>query len=247
LLISNHLKRFKQAMLSLPKDKTLSKEDLLVDDFLMERIGKLEMYYAPHNEYINPSAKVVIIGLTPGLTQMRIAMQEAKVGLEEGLSDEEVCRKAKEAARFAGTMRIHLIDMLNALDLHRHLNIPSCGELFQEHRVLLHTTSLLRFPIFVAKKNYNGTHPNLISNQCLKKAALMSVSEELKIMKQALIIPLGKMVERVLHLLVQAGELDAEQCLWGFPHPSGAKGHRQKQFARHQLNMKNKIKTVSCM
>ncbi|WP_134911819.1 hypothetical protein [Paenibacillus sp. IHB B 3084] len=177
----------------------------------MERNGLLEMYYAPHNEYINPSAKVVIIGLTPGWRQMRIAIQEAKAGLEKGLSDEEVCRKAKEAAGFAGTTRIHLIDMLNALDLHRQLNISSCGELFQQHRGLLHTTSLLRFPVFVAKKNYNGTHPNLISNPFLKKAALLSVHEELRIVNQALIIPLGKMVERVLHLLVREGKLDAEQ------------------------------------
>jgi hypothetical protein len=241
MLISNHLKRYKQAMLSLPKDKTLSKEDLLVDDFLMERIGKLEMYYAPHNEYTNPTAKVVIIGLTPGWTQMRMAIQEARAGLEEGLSDLEVCRKAKEAARFAGTMRIHLIDMLSALDLHRHLNILSCRELFQEPGQL-HTTSLLRFPVFVSKKNYNGTHPDLISNEFLKKAALMSVYEELKILNQALIIPLGKMVERVLHLLVREGKLDAEQCLGGFPHPSGANGHRHKQFACHQEHMKNIIK-----
>jgi len=242
MLISNHLKRYKQAMLSLPKDTMLLKEDLLVGDFLMKHEGNLEMYYAPHNEYINPSAKVVIIGLTPGWTQMRIAMQEAKAGLEEGLSDEDVCRKAKEAAGFAGTMRIHLTDMLDALELHRHLNITSSSELFQGRRMLLHTTSLLRFPVFVAKKNYNGTHPNLISNQFLKMTALLSVHEELKIMKQALIIPLGKTVQRVLRLLVQEGKLNAEQCLWGFPHPSGANGHRLKQFAIHQDHMKTIIK-----
>jgi hypothetical protein len=245
MLISNHLERYKQAILLIPKDKMLSKEDLLVDDFIMEGNGTIEVYYAPHNEYINPSAKVVIIGLTPGLTQMRIAIQAAKAALEEGLSDEEVCRRAKEAARFAGTMRTHLIDMLNALDLHRCLNISSCGELFQEHRVLLHTTSLLRYPVFVSKKNYNGTHPNLISNLFLKNTAIRSVHEELKMMKHALIIPLGKVVERVLHLLVQDGELDANQCLWGFPHPSGANGHRQKQFACYQDQMKNRIKALS--
>jgi len=92
--------------------------------------------------------------------------------LEDGFSDEEICRKAKEAASFAGTMRIHLIDMLNALELHRHLNIASCGQLFQEYRELLHTTSLLRFPVFVSKKNYSGTAPNLIANRFLMNAAL---------------------------------------------------------------------------
>lgn len=245
MLISNHLTRYKQDMLLLPKSTALSPEDLLVDDFLMERNGKLEMYYAPHNEYINPSAKVVIIGLTPGWTQMRVAMQEARAGLEEGLSDEEVCRRAKEVASFAGTMRLHLVGMLDALDLHRQLELPSCGALFQEQRALLHTTSLLRFPVFAAKQNYSGSQPNLLTNPFLRTAALSSIHDELTRIKPALIIPLGKMVERVLQLLTQEGKLDAERCLWGFPHPSGANGHRQIQFDHHQDDMKNRIKTLS--
>ena len=31
-------------------------------------------------------------------------------------------------------------------------------------------------------------------------------------------------------LLVSEGRLDAERCLRGFPHPSGADGHRKVQF-----------------
>ncbi|WP_028550613.1 uracil-DNA glycosylase family protein [Paenibacillus sp. UNC451MF] len=244
MYISNHFKKYKQAILRLPKDTVLTKEVLLVDDFLMERSGQLEMYYAPHNEYSNPSAKVVIVGLTPGWNQMRIAMQEARFGLEEGISDEEVCRKAKEAARFAGTMRNELIRMLDALELHRYLTILSCGALFHEQQRLLHSTSLLRYPVFVSKNNYSGTHPNLLSSEFLLKTALSFMLEELKPMKQALIIPLGKRVEDVLQLLVREGRLDAEQCLWGFPHPSGANGHRHKQFAYHQEAMRNRIKAL---
>ncbi|MFM1653563.1 hypothetical protein ACI7RC_15830 [Brevibacillus sp. B_LB10_24] len=29
------------------------------------------------------------------------------------------------------------------------------------------------------------------------------------------------------------------QCLWGFPHPSGANGHRHQQFASNYPLMKN--------
>ncbi|WP_449599293.1 hypothetical protein [Paenibacillus sp. Marseille-Q9583] len=205
MLISNHLQQYKAALLSLPKGTVLSKDDLQVDKLLMKRSGKLEMYYAPHNEYINPSAKVIIIGLTPGFTQMRIAIQEAVIGLKAGLLDEEVCRKAKEAARFAGSMRSTLIHMLDTLGLHQYLNLTSCDQLFQKQQTNLHTTSLLRFPVFVEKKN--------------------------------LIIPLGKTVEGMLQLMVSEGKLDDHRCLWGFPHPSGANGHRFKQFASQQENM----------
>ncbi|MEK4995782.1 MULTISPECIES: uracil-DNA glycosylase family protein [Paenibacillus] len=214
----------------------LTKQDLQVDKLLMERNGKVEMYYAPHNEYINPSAKVIIIGLTPGFTQMGIAIQEAIISLEAGLSDEEVCRTAKEAARFAGSMRNTLIHMLDTLKLHQHLNLTSCEELFQQ-QTILHTSSLLRFPVFVDKKNYSGAQPKLLSNSFLRAQALSSLREELNILSRALIIPLGKTVESILQLLVSAGELDKQRCLWGFPHPSGANGHRYKQFASQQEQM----------
>lgn len=236
MLLSTYLQQYKSAILSLPKGTVLTKEDLQVDKLLMERNGKVEMYYAPHNEYINPSAKVIIIGLTPGFTQMGIAIQEAIISLEAGLSDEEVCRTAKEAARFAGSMRNTLIHMLDTLKLHQHLNLTSCEELFQQ-QTILHTSSLLRFPVFVDKKNYSGAQPKPLSNSFLRAQALSSLREELNILSRALIIPLGKTVESILQLLVSAGELDKQQRLWGFPHPSGANGHRYKQFASQQEQM----------
>lgn len=245
MLISNHLQHYKSAMLSLPQGTSLTKEELQVDKLLMERSGKIEMYYAPHNEYMNPVAKVMIIGLTPGFTQMRSAMQEAVAALQAGHSDEEVCRQAKEAARFAGSMRKTLIHMLDALKLHQYLSLTSCEELFQAEQTILHTTSLLRFPVFVDKKNYSGAHPNLLSNRWLSDYALSFIEDELNILRRALVIPLGKTVESMLQKLVNEGKLDPGRCLWGFPHPSGANGHRFKQFASHQENMMKILKAHS--
>jgi hypothetical protein len=142
-------------------------------------------------------------------------------------------------------MRTHLIDMLDTLELHRYLGAGSCGDLFQDQHELLHTTSLLRFPVFVAGNNYNGTHPPLLTNPFLNQTALRSLQDELSLMNQPLIIPLGKNVEQVLQQLVADGMLDAGNCLWGFPHPSGANGHRHKQFASHQESMRNKIRALS--
>jgi len=242
MLISNQFTQYKQAIRSLPGGVALSKEHLLVGDFLMAQSGALHMYYAPHNEYIRDGARICVIGLTPGWSQMRVAMQTAKASLAEGLPDEEVCRRAKEAAAFAGTMRLHLIGMLDALELHRHLGVASCGELFGAQRDLLHTTSLLRYPVFVGARNYSGAHPPLLSNPFLTSAAL-DAQQELGWLPQALIIPLGKTVEQVLRLLVRQERLDAGRILWGFPHPSGANGHRQKQFAEQRETMRRMIET----
>ena len=64
--LTNRFHEYRAAMLALPADRSLTKADLLVDEFLIERHGPIETYYAPHNEYVNLSARVVIVGITTG-------------------------------------------------------------------------------------------------------------------------------------------------------------------------------------
>jgi hypothetical protein len=239
-----YLNRYKPALLSLPAGRPLTKQDLLVDDFLIERSGHLEMYYSPHNEYVNLAAIVIIIGITPGWTQMKIAFEEARKTLGQGLPDEEVCKLAKEAARFAGSMRTNLITMLNRLELHHFLNIPSSDDLFGAQGHLLHSTSLLPYPVFISKKNYTGAHPNLLSSPFLRHTALSLLGEQLQGLTPSLIIPLGKTVEEVLRVMEHEGKIDARRCLWGFPHPSGVNGHRHRQFKSNYETMKMRIQSL---
>ncbi|MNI38224.1 Uracil DNA glycosylase superfamily protein [compost metagenome] len=238
MLLSRLLQDYRAAIARLPADQPLNRGDILSDLFLLERSGPIEIFYAPHNEYINPPAQVVIVGITPGWTQTRIAYETAREGLEQRLKDEEICRRAKESAGFAGSMRTHLIDMLDELQLHRTLSLSSCGELFAAHRDLLHTTSLLRFSVFLENKNYTGAKPFLLTVPLLRDKALAFIEEELKLLaNQPLIVPLGKTVEGVLRILDQEGKLQDKRVLWGFPHPSGANGHRRRQFESNRERM----------
>nr|WP_157336547.1 hypothetical protein [Paenibacillus lutrae] len=231
-------------MRALPAHTSLTKAQLLTEEFLIERCGPADMYYAPHNEYMNRSAQVVIIGLTPGWTQMKAAFEEARRGLELGLTQEAISKAAKEEASFAGTMRHNLTGMLNTLGLHHYLGIPSCGELFLGHRNLLHTTSLLRYPVFIGEKNYTGSNPDLLTTAFLRERALAFLAEELSLLDRPLIIPLGKKVEGVMHLARKEGILDPARCLWGFPHPSGANGHRLKQFNANLEEMRRRLREI---
>lgn len=61
-------------------------------------------------------------------------------------------------------------------------------------------------------------------------------------MPNAFYIPLGKSVEEVLECMVQENILRREQCLFVFPHPSGANGHRKKQLEENKEDLKRKIK-----
>lgn len=75
------LKDYIEAIKELPIKNKYSKEELLINDFLIQKEGKVEIYYAPHNEYINPKAKVFIVGITPGFQQMNAAIVEARKGI----------------------------------------------------------------------------------------------------------------------------------------------------------------------
>ena len=52
---------------------------------LMDASGDVKIYYAPF-EYINPSARLVLVGITPGPTQMVNANNEARRALQAGKS-----------------------------------------------------------------------------------------------------------------------------------------------------------------
>ena len=67
------------------------------------------------------------------------------------------------------------------------------------------------------------------------------LAEELLSISRAMIIPLGKTVSDALQVLVDRGTIEASRCLVGFPHPSGANGHRQRHFKEKQAEMKQRL------
>ena len=60
--------------------------------------------------------------------------------------------------------------------------------------------------------------------------------------KEKLIIPLGKSVNEVLSKIQSENNLNNNFILNGFPHPSGANGHRAKQFENNKKEMQSIIK-----
>src|SRR5699024_464621 len=227
----------------LSKQHHLTKSDLLTDELLLEREGDLTMYYAPHNEYINKHAQVVIVGITPGWQQMRTAYEEIIQHLNHGDSSEHMLKKAKIAASFSGHMRTNLINMLDQCKLSEALNIRSTAHLFTTHRSYLHTTSVIKYPVFYKGKNYTGHTPTIERSLLLKHYAYYVFQAELaQINSSALIIPLGKVTEQVIRNIQSEQKEVQHTYLFGFPHPSGANGHRNKQFEQNHQQIESTIK-----
>lgn len=213
------------------------KTDILKKKFELYSKSNLKIYYAPHNEIINKNAKVFIVGITPGWTQTSIAYQTAHKGLQNDMDFEEIKKECKRNSRFAGCMRKNLIEMLDAINLNVKLGIESCSKLFDENDSLLHTTSLIPYPVFINNKNYTGSNPKIMDSEILSSYVKKYFYKEVSVLSDALIIPLGKSVEEVLNDMVEDKILKKKQCLFGFPHPSGANGHRKVQFEQNKSNL----------
>lgn len=242
LISSTHQQRLIDVMNSFPIQPKYSKAQLLINDLKLSSSGAVEIFYSPHNEYINPAAKVMLVGIAPGWQQMEIAYRMAIQALIAHNSYEQACKEAKIAARMAGSMRSNLIQMLQEIGLHEYVRVPHVQRLFEADCTLLHTTSLIRYPVLVNKQNYNGHQPSISQNDFLYQAVLESFLPELERLNHPLIIPLGKSVEAVLHQLLDESWIADGKILWGFPHPSGANGSRVKQFLHNKGAMQKVLR-----
>lgn len=237
------LQRFLPAIQTLPKDRPLTKKDLLTASFLIEKHKDICMYYAPHNEYINNTAKIVIVGITPGWHQMQSALEQFVKSYTSGKTVEVCLKESKKAAGFAGSMRKNLIDMLNGCGIPEVFDLPAPAYLFEAHWHFVHTTSIIKYPVFIKGKNYTGHQPPISRSSLLQDYAYKEFPRELaSIQENALVIPLGKTVEQVIGRLAEYNQLPPHRYLTGFPHPSGANGHRTKQFQMHKKQLQDEVR-----
>lgn len=136
-----------------------SAASILMDDSLtISREGNIQISYAPF-DYIEKSARLVIVGITPGMTQAVNALNALNAAKLSGKSFEEALRQAKMTASFSGAMRSNLIEMLDFVGVARLLNITSTASLFETGSKDMHFTSSLRYPVFVDGKTTQAIHP----------------------------------------------------------------------------------------
>ena len=171
---------------------------------------------------------------------MSTAISTARKELEYNNDLEDIQYKCKVAARFSGSLRKNIISMLDDLKLNEIMNVNSSSELFDEKDYLLHTVSLIPYPVFVKKENYTGHTPKLIKNEFLMRYVYDNFINEFKRLENpenVLLIPLGKAVEEILLKLQEDKIIGENQILLGFPHPSGANVNRVKQFEENKKYM----------
>ena len=206
--------------------KEINKSTVTNNKFLLNKEGDLEIYYAPF-DYVNSKAKIMIVGITPGLQQM---LQSFQV-----INDGKSLKEVKDLSSFKGSMRTTLIKYMDALNVNKKLKIKSCESLFDLHSKYLHTTSLVKYPVFDKGRNYSGS--NILKKELLLNFIEKNFLKELKIHQNSIIIPLGNTVSSTIRYLNEKYNLKLSCFLEGFPHPSGANARKNIQFKENKSRM----------
>ena len=212
--------------------KKIDTSNIVNKEFLIEKDGNIEIYYAPF-DYINSKAKIGIVGITPGLQQMTQSFQAIK----DGKSLKEV----KDLSSFKGSMRTTLIKYMDELKINKILKIKSCESLFNLDSKYLHTTSLVKYPVFDKGKNYSGA--NILKKKILLEFIEENFLKELKILQNSIIIPLGNTVSSTIDYLNTKHLLNLKCFLKGFPHPSGLNVRKNIQFDENKKEMLKLLKS----
>ena len=206
--------------------KKINKSTVTNKNFLIKREDNIEIYYAPF-DYINSKAKIMIVGITPGLQQMLQSFE----AVNEGRSLKEV----KDLSSFKGSMRTTLIKYLDALNINKKLKIKSCESLFNINSKYLHSTSLIKYPVFDKGRNYSGS--GLLKKKILLDFLEAHFVKELKKLDKTIIVPLGNTVSSTINYLNNEFKLNLKCFLKGFPHPSGLNVRKDIQFKENKTRM----------
>lgn len=209
-------------------------------DLVMARSGELSVEYAPF-DYVEQSAELVVVGLTPGRTQAANALASLSDDLRAGRDLASALQEAKRVASFSGPMRGNLVAMLDEVGVPEVFGRRTAAQFFTSGEGLVHFTSALRYPVYLAGRNYSGS-PGPLAQPMLRTLIDTFLAEEAAILRRAIWVPLGGHAEAALLHLAGAGRLDRSKVLAGLPHPSGANAERIAYFlgrkARRDLSAK---------
>jgi hypothetical protein len=172
---------------------------------------------------------------------MERGFRTAKRAMANGLTGEELFDCIKKSGSFSGSMRKNLVSMLDGIGLNQHLKLISCGELFGSASALAHFTSAVAAPTFVNGKNFSGHGVSFLKLPKFRQFIVDNLAKELALLPRAIMIPLGTIVDEIMGFLRERHMIDPARCLIGFPHPSGANGHRKSLYEHGEEHWREQL------
>lgn len=228
--------------------KRLGTSGVNAPEFSLGRDGHYELQYIPF-EHVNRAARLVIVGITPGNTQLDLAYGRAQELLGAGQPEEAALIEIKKSGAFGGpSMKPNLLMMLRHFRFEKLLGISEVSTLWGDNSDLLHSTSVVPHAAYKAGERFNGSFDEIINSPLLQQCFLDCFVPSVREMNsEALFVALGPCPQAALEWCVTEGILRREQVLGSFCHPSSAGGSTTRYYLREvskdQLNLRNPVRS----
>ncbi|MBB5508732.1 hypothetical protein [Paraburkholderia atlantica] len=224
----------------------LGHDGVAAPQFSLGRSGAYELRYTPF-EFVNRGAKLVIVGITPGNTQLVLSYGKAQELLRQGHPVDATLREIKKVGAFGGpSMRPNLLKMLRHFHFEQLLGIEDVESLWGSNADLLQSTSVVPHAAFKTGKMFAGSFDEVLASpllgECFRDCFVPSVRE---MSPDTLFLGLGPCPKAALDWCVRHSALERKQVLGAFCHPSSASGSTTRYYLREvpkeQLNAKNPV------
>ena len=207
-------------------------------ELVIENTGRDILRYIPF-EHVNADAKLVIVGITPGPNQLRLAYGEVQRLMAVGIPTATLLHEVKKLGAFGGSaMRPNLLRYLRHFKFDKILRIPDVESLWEENAGLFHGTSVIPHAAFTTtpeggESMFAGSFAYLMASPLFRECFMdCFVSTLREINPDALYIGLGDCPEDALQWCVDNGYLHARQFLGSFCHPSTSGGSAPSVYIR---------------
>jgi len=225
----NQFERFRA-----PLDQ-FGKTDPFNDAFILGKGGHYSLRYVPF-EFINQEARLAIVGITPGNTQIELSYATASDLIKAGEPSELILKELIREAAFGGAaMRPNLIRMLEHFKIPQLLGIASADSLWDENSHLLHGTSVVPHAAFKAGKMFNGSFEEVLNSkllfECFKDCLAATLA---RLPEDVLYVALGPTPRAALDWCCSRGMIAESQILGEFCHPSSSGGSAVSYYLREK-------------
>lgn len=216
-------------------------------EFALGRSNRHQLQYIPF-EHVNRQAKLVIVGITPGNTQLRLAYQRAQELLLEGRPVSEILVEVKKAGAFGGpSMKPNLLKMLHHFHFERILGVGNLESLWGANAHLLHSTSVVPHAAFEGEKMFAGSFKEVMDSPLLAECFMdCFVPSAREMAEDAVFVGLGPCPQAALEWCVDNSVLHRRQVLGSFCHPSSSggstTGYYLREIAREKLSPKDPVR-----
>lgn len=192
-------------------------KNLRIDGFVSRKGETVTIHYAPF-EYINPHARLVLVGITPGDVQSKEALSIAQMELRAGKTPAAAAKAAKRAASFKGEMRDNLALQFDTFGLSKLFGMTAGSDLFGLAENNVHYTSTLRYPVSVDGLPFRGGS-SLGGEPKLAAYRDTLLVEELNHIPSAVVFPLGDFARAAVKN-IKKRRLIGNPVISGLYHPS---------------------------